>query len=259
MNPLLLSLAPGVELRLVRVPAGEFLMGSTDADKKAARHEKPPHAVYLDEFLIGEAPVTVGQFGAFVRATGYRTTADGGRYGWNWQHPDGPQSDVRAKGEHPVTQVNWHGATAFCAWASQASGRVVRLPTEAEWEKAARGTDGRIYPWGSQTDLANRCNYGGKVGDTTPVGRYSPQGDSPYGCVDMAGSVWEWVADWYDEDYYRRSPRENPPGPASGSVRVLRGGSWLLVAYYVRAAHRFGSIPGSRLGGLGFRVVVSCP
>jgi formylglycine-generating enzyme required for sulfatase activity len=255
MNPLLLTLAPGVELRLVHVPAGEFLMGSTDGDKYAWNPQKPQHVVYLDEFHIGLAPVTVAQFGAFVRGTDYRTTAEGKHDGWTWQHPRGPQSGVRSKGKHPVTCVSWDDATAFCAWASRASGRLVRLPTEAEWEKAARGTDGRIYPWGNETDLTRRCNCRRKAGDTTPVGRYSPQGNSPYGCVDMAGNVWEWVADWYDADYYRQSPRENPPGPASGQYRVLRGGCWSTSS--VRAAFRLLHNPCLRNDDVGFRVVAS--
>jgi formylglycine-generating enzyme required for sulfatase activity len=242
MDPLLLTLAPGVELRLVHVPAGEFTMGSSDGDKEADDNEKPQRRVYLDDYLIGKAPVTGAQWRAFVQATDYQ---------WD---PSALRSGV---GDHPVTQVTWDEAVAFCAWASEATGRIVRLPTEAEWEKAARGTDGRIYPWGNQTDLANRCNYGLNVGDTTPVGRYSPQGDSPYGCVDMTGNVWEWVADYYADRYYSSTPARNPTGPASGIARVLRGGSWDDQASDVRAAYRFIGYQRGRYFLCGFRVAAS--
>jgi formylglycine-generating enzyme required for sulfatase activity len=264
-----LRLAPGVELELVRVPAGEFTMGTSDADPEAYLDEQPQHQVLLDEFLIGRTPVTVAQFSAFAQATRFRTRAerDGASYVWpgvqrekaagaDWWHPWGPQSDVRGKSDHPVTHVSWGDAAAFCRWASEVAGRSVRLPTEAEWEKAARGRDGRPYPWGTQADLAERCNYDRAVGDTTAVGRYSPQGDSPHGCVDMAGNVFEWVADWYEENYYQRSPGESPPGPAGGEYRALRGGSWNTEARVVRAAFRYRYRPGYSSNDLGFRVAV---
>ncbi|MCL5952603.1 MAG: SUMF1/EgtB/PvdO family nonheme iron enzyme [Chloroflexi bacterium] len=208
-DEIVLQLAQGIELVLVRVPAGEFAMGSGNNDGHAEAKEKPQHTVELDEYYIGKYPVTVLQFWAFVKATGYQITVSG---------------NVNQKGNHPITGVNWDDAVAFCKWASQVNGTEIRLPTEAQWEKAARGTDGRIYPWGNNAPSPNLCNFGNNVGTKTPVGKYNSHGDSPYKCVDMAGNVWDWCADWWDEAYYQKSPAKNPAGPESGQYRVLRGG-----------------------------------
>ncbi len=233
-----------VEIELVRVPAGDFTMGSAADDEMAHRNEKPQHRVYLDEFLIGKYEVTVDQYRTFVKATGHE------EYEGKLQRP----------GNHPAVVVSWYDAVAFCEWASEVMGRGVRLCTEAEWEKAARGTDGRRFPWGNEAPDASRCNRFSEraVALTTAVGSYSPVGDSPYGCADMAGNVWEWVNDWYDEEYYARSPSSNPAGPDGGKYRVWRGGSFLYnPPGYVRTANRSGNRPNTHIGWVGFRVCVS--
>ena len=181
--------------------------------------EAPQHRVAVAAFRIARMPVTVAQFAAFVRATGYRTTAEvkgsarvytGSKWedvkGADWSHPRGPQSDVVQKQNHPVTCVSWHDAQAFCKWAG------VRLPSEAEWEKAARGTDGRLYPWGDAAPTNEHCNFGMKVGDTTPVGSY-PKGASPYGLLDAAGNVLEWTSSKFAAyPYAVGDGREHPDG-----------------------------------------------
>jgi formylglycine-generating enzyme required for sulfatase activity len=147
--------------------------------------------------------------------------------------------------DHPVMEVSWYGAQAYCQWVGGS------LPTEAQWEKAARGPDRRTYPWGEgiSCDLAN---YAGCVGGTTTVGSY-PRGASPYGALDLAGNVWEWVLDWYSETFYGISPYENPQGPSTGDYRVLRGGGWDLVDWYLRTSHRSGDNPDATYYSLGFR------
>ena len=224
---------------MVLVPAGEFLMGSTDADTDADSDEKPQHKVYLDAFYIDQTEVTNAEYKRFVDATGHRAPDH-----WtNGQIPAGLEN-------HPVVYVSWEDANAYAQWAGK------RLPTEAEWEKAARGTDGRIYPWGNTWDSA-KCNSGdGGPGKTTPVGSY-PAGASPYGALDLAGNVWEWCADWYGEGYYQTSPANNPRGPDSGSYRVLRGGSWIINRGDIRAADRLRFDPGLRDYNLGFRCCLS--
>lgn len=168
-----LAIGHGVVMELVRVPAGLFLMGSAPSDKQAHDGEKPQHTVTLGEYCIGKFPVTQAQWAAFVKATGYASSA----------------KLSPGKERHPVTHVTWQDAMTFAGWASQVSGRTVRLPTEAEWEKAARGADGRVYPWGNEAPDAVRCNFHDNVKDTTPVGTYSPLGDSPYGLA----YLWERV------------------------------------------------------------------
>ena len=212
----------------------------------ALDREKPQRTIDLPPYWIGRAPVTNDQFARFVRATGYKTMAEregkgrgwtGSKWDWiegaDWQHPRGPASSIAGKGDHPVVQVSWDDAQAFCDWARLA------LPAEEQWEKAARGTDGRLWPWGNEPPTAEHCNFNSNVGDTTPVGRYSPKGDSPYGCVDMAGNVREWTASWYTE----------------GQTRALRGGAWNNDDQFSRVAYRYYSDPRLRYNYVGFRVV----
>ena len=218
---------------LVYVPAGDFLMGAADDDPQAYYDERPQHVVYLDAYWIDKTEVTNEQFGRFVDATGYEAGP------W-WR------DEAAGKANHPVVYVTWFDAKAYCEWAGR------QLPTEAQWEKAARGTDGRMYPWGNEAPDASRCNFDLGVGGTTPVGSY-PAGASPYGALDVAGNVWEWVVDWYDEGYYANSPSRNPTGPDSGEYRVLRGGSWYSYSRSVRSSSRTGCFPDLRDGRGGFR------
>ena len=211
----LLGALEQIGLEWVTVPAGEFTMGSNDSGD-----EQPIHQVYLSEYQIARHPVTNAQYELFVKANSYAAPK-------HWKNKKIPPG----KENHPVVNVSWKDAQTFCAWAG------VRLPTEAEWEKAARGTDGRKYPWGNEPPTEELCNFNSNVGDTTPIGSY-PKGASPYGVLDMAGNVWEWVNDWYDEKYYSVSPSVNPQGPASGTRRVLRGGSWSIDGVNVRSAFR---------------------
>ena len=238
------------EPQLVHVPAGTFLMGSADSDKEAFfNNEKPQHNVELSKYWIGKYPLTNLEYQTFVKEAGYQPPV----------HWDGDQYPPE-KGDHPVVNVSWEDAVACCKWLSEKTGKPYRLPTEAEWEKAARGTDGRIYPWGDEFDR-NKCNTNeAGIGDTTPVGKYSPAGDSLYGCADMAGNVWEWCADWFDKGEYRQraqSTVKDPPGPGNGIHRVLRGGCFDLDRGNARCAFRLQCHPDDRINDHGFRVVVS--
>ncbi|MFH0801928.1 MAG: SUMF1/EgtB/PvdO family nonheme iron enzyme [bacterium] len=232
---------------LILIPAGEFTMGSPQGE--GSDNEHPQHNVYLDVYYIGKHEVTNKQFAKFVQETGYQAR-------WPWRD----YYNLRTAA-HPVISVTWNDAKAYCEWAG------LRLPTEAEWEKAARGTDGRNYPWGNEWDERNcNCYQGPKLSrianisqgrGTLPVGSF-PLGASPYGCLDMAGNVDEWCSDWYGEKYYGNSPQRNPQGPGSGSDRVLRGGSWnCCFKDFFRAAFRSYGVPNFRSEYCGFRVARS--
>ena len=215
---------------MILIPASEFEMGEG----------KEAHKVYLDAFYVDRYPVTNAEYQKFVDATKHAIPEH-----WsNGRIPSGKEN-------HPVVYVTWQDAVDYARYAG------ARLPTEAEWEKAASWDDvkkeKRRYPWGNEFD-ANKCNTSeSKIGDTTPVGKYSPQGDSFYGVGDMAGNVWEWCADWYDENYYKNSPERNPQGPDSGQVRVLRGGSWDITQRIARCAYRLRSVPDCGDYNIGFR------
>lgn len=218
-----------------RVPAGEFSMGSDDGDIS----EMPVHPVYLDEFWIMQTEVKNAQYAQCVEAGACSP-------------PSNERWAVPAFADHPVTGVNWSQANTYAVWVGG------RLPTEAEWEKAARGVDGRVYPWGDEKPDRQRTNFNAIVGFTMPVGSYL-QGASPYGMLDMAGNVEEWVTDWYDKDYYTMSPDRNPQGPATGTLRILRGGSFRQNLYDIRSSARVDVSPESNFDTVGFRIVVSAP
>jgi sulfatase modifying factor 1 len=219
---------------MVLVPAGAFWMGGD----RHGDNEKPRHEVTLDAFYIDKYEVTNALYRTFMRATRGTT----GRF-WAWVYST--SNDAK----QPVVSVSWDDADAYCRWAGK------RLPTEAEWEKAARGTDGREYPWGNQWE-AGRANVSWL--GLADVGSY-PTGASPYGVHDMAGNVWEWVADRYAEDYYKGSPRRNPQGPDAGTSRVLRGGSWMSRASSARVAGRSLSKPDVQDPTTGFRCARGVP
>jgi len=256
---------PVPSVDMVRVPAGEFLMGSADSDTQAKSDEKPQHRVHLEEFWIDKTEVTNAAFTRFVQATGYKTTGErpnhpGGivlvistaGFSWtpvkgaDWQHPSGPSSSIDARPNHPVVQVNWDDAVAYCAWAGK------RLPTEPEWEKAARGADGRIYPWGDAWDASQANTLENPKNDVVAVGSYA-SGASIYGALDMAGNAWEWVADWHSASYYASAPARNPQGPSSGAYRVLRGGGWDTLGDYARTSKRSPYLPAIVTNYVGFR------
>lgn len=233
----------GDNAEMVYVPAGSFSMGST-----ASIDEAPVHTVTLDAYWIDKFEVTNAQ---------YKLCVDDGVC----TPPDTGGSETRNAyfgelefGNYPVVFVDWYQADTYCAWTGG------RLPTEAEWEKAARGEDERIYPWGNQPPTCDLTNYEIApstwcVGDTTRVGNY-PDGASPFGALDMAGNLWEWVADWYAENYYSNSPEANPTGPLNGADKVLRGGAWGYYEDGVRSADRGWSAPSEAYRNGGFRCVV---
>lgn len=233
--------AQGVEMRLV--PAGPFEMGSMDGDGD----ERPVHSVVLDAYYIDTYEVTVAA---------YRRCVEAGEC----QPPGRLRSYSResyfanpAFDDFPVVYIDWNMAQTFCEW------RGARLPTEAEWEKAARGIDGRTYPWGEGIDCT-RANYyrqegtdfSACVGDTTSVGSFD-DGSSPYGVHDLTGNVWEWTADWYAERYYTVSPERDPAGPEAGRGKVVRGGTWFFSDYSSRAANRYWFDPAVAYDNIGFR------
>lgn len=275
---------------MLAIPGGTFAMGEESAAAYPADGEGPVHEVSLSAYSLAAHAVTNADFAAFVEATGYVTDAE--RFGWSfvfagllpddfpptaavqqtpwwrqvfgasWKHPEGPRSDVVDRADHPVVHVSWSDAVAFCGWSG------TRLPTEAEWERAARGgLEGRIFPWGDELEPGgeHRMNVfqgtfprhdtgaDGWVG-TAPVDAFAPNG---YGAHNMTGNVWEWCSDWYDPAYYRSAPRDSPTGPATGQVRTMRGGSYLCHASYCRryrVAARSGNTPDSSAGNVGFRV-----
>lgn len=226
---------------MVTIPAGPFLMGSQNPKGRA--DEWPQRTVYVDTFSIDQVEVTNERYMMFVAKTGHRSPPN----------PYGTGVLVSAKGIEllPVVQVSWYDAKAYCSWAKK------RLPTEAEWEKAARGTDGRTFPWGNDQPTTTRANFDREwVEDKTlqAVGSLAG-GDSPYGIKDMSGNAREWVQDWYDPDYYANAPEKNPQGPEKGIVRVIRGGSWHSPLSDITATARGRGGFALQTHGTGFRCV----
>jgi sulfatase modifying factor 1 len=225
---------------MVWIPAGPFVMGARDDQEDNG----PPHTVDLDGFWIDKYEVTVGEYQAFLRHFPQPDYQPRQPYGsMPPQYFSSPDYQ-----RYPMVNVSWFAAQAYCAWKGK------RLPTEAEWEKAARGTDGRIWPWGHTfgPEHANVAGVRDGYAYTAPVGSY-PAGKSPYGVYDLAGNVWEWVADWFDAQYYARSPARNPTGPPEGTLRVVRGGCWFADEQFARATYRNHAYPEARDNSLGFR------
>jgi formylglycine-generating enzyme required for sulfatase activity len=229
------------ETPMVEIPEGLFTMGLDGI--QALEDERPKHQVSLAAFLLDTYEVTTAQYAAFLAATTRAAP-------WQWN-----TVDLTLHRDRPVIGVDWSDADAYCRWKGK------RLPTEAEWEKSARGTDGRLYPWGNRSphkDLANfalgaRFSYSQVL---MPVQSYE-QGKSPYGLYQMAGNVWEWVQDWYQTNYYEVSPDHNPQGPEQGQFKVLRGGSWSDLPKYLLTYGRFKLPPETRNSYTGFRCAKS--
>ncbi len=251
--------------KLIHIPAGPFQMGSSDADRLADSDEKPQHRLDLPDCWIGKTPVTCAQFRPFVESDGYTNPAYWTPAGWQWRQErkivqPAYWNNPEWRGDDcPVIGVSWFEAVAYCRWLSAQTGIIVRLPTEAEWEKAARGPDGRIWPWGNKWDTT-RCNTKeAGVGRTTPVGRY-PAGASPYVALDMAGNVFEWCATQWRKPYpYTLEDEWRDDYLAADAMRVVRGGSWFSERQYGRGAFRFNFYPRYRYFIQGLRVASHSP
>jgi sulfatase modifying factor 1 len=281
--------AAAADETMIRIPGGSFAMGNGRFDGYPKDGEGPVHRVTISPFRLDRTTVTNAQYAGFAAATGYRTESEafgwsfvfGGLlpddfeetravaaapwwrqvYGADWRHPEGPRSNVEDRPDHPVVHVSWNDAMAYASWAGK------RLPTEAEWEHAARGgLEGFAYPWGAErepggTHLMNvfQGRFPGEPSPddgylgTAPVGAFPPNG---YGLHEMTGNVWEWCSDWFAPDYYLVSPAADPTGPASGTDRLQRGGSYLCHESYCmryRVDSRSANSPDSAAGNVGFR------
>lgn len=275
---------------VVNLKAGEFLMGNDSQDGYPADGEGPAHKVKLDPFKICAYTVTNKQFGAFIKDTNYKTDAE--KYGWSfvfagllpydfaptaavaqtpwwrqvfgatWDHPEGPQSNLAGRAKHPVVHVSWNDAVAYCSWAG------ARLPTEAEWEFAARGgLEQKHFPWGDEREPGGEHKMNVWQGEfptqnskadgfygTAPIDSFAPNG---YGLFNVTGNVWEWCADWFAADYYKKSPTQNPQGPKTGDRRVMRGGSFLChdsFCFRYRVDARSSNEQDASASNIGFRI-----
>ena len=269
---------------MITIPAGPFQMGNNGHEGYSNSNELPQHQVQLSEYQIGKYEVTRGEYRRFMTAGGYQNPAYWSADGWAWRgasnrtQPDywvpqqnwgSPPGTFTQTDAYPVVGVTYYEAEAFCNWATASSccgGAPFHLPTEAQWEKAARWdvatSTPRTYPWGDLWDVSRCNNYYDTLFpryQTAPVGSYiNPSGASPYGCKDMAGNVWEWCKDWYGSAYYSQTPPGgwvDPQGPTTGSYRVLRGGGWSNDVPYCRCAYRYGLNPPYLTDyGVGFRL-----
>jgi formylglycine-generating enzyme required for sulfatase activity len=265
------------EPQTLRVPAGPFVMGSTPEqvrrliaegmDESSANAEQPQHTVELPAYRIGRYPVTNAEYRQFVEAGGYTEKWHGcwTAAGWaqkeqvQWTEPRYWRDETLNQPTQPVVGVSWYEAVAYCYWLAKVTGKPYRLPTEAEWEKAARGPDGRIYPWGNEFD-SGKCNtQEADIGHPTPVGQYSPAGDSPHGAADLAGNVWEWCATEWGKAYpYNLQEDEWSEAYLQGEeARALRGGAWFSLRRHARASARRHSLPDHFISYIGLRVVVA--
>jgi formylglycine-generating enzyme required for sulfatase activity len=296
-SPAVIEIAPGVTMEFVEVPAGRFLMGSSVADPDARGNEKPQHELYLPTYYIGKTPVTNAQFRPFVEGDGYTNRDYWTKDGWQWRteknrvQPSYWDDQKWNGAEYPVVGITWYEAMAYAAWLSAQTGEDYRLPNEADWEKAARGTDGRIYPWGNTWE-AGRCNYskfnefaktgvesllpggfllrpagsklmnsfgwraGNPIGQASPVGKFL-DGASPYGTLDMAGNVWEWTRSSYQDYPYDSGDGREEIRNAKTKRLAVRGGSWNSLRSDVRCAARIRSYPSNGDTMTGCRLVLS--
>ncbi|MCL4270804.1 MAG: SUMF1/EgtB/PvdO family nonheme iron enzyme [Anaerolineales bacterium] len=246
------------EPEMVNIPAGAFLMGSSNDqlipspfsnEQEWLESETPQHQVELSEYLIGKYLVTNREYQEFIKSTGAQPPR-------NW---DGDQFPT-GRGDHPVVNVSWMDALSYCEWLRKQTSKHYRLPTEAEWEKAARGSDALIWPWGNEFDPSKANTKEARIKDTTEVGRFSPQGDSLYGCSDMVGNVWEWCNDWYNPYEYKQNAEQiikDPQGPNEGNLRIVRGGSYNRTFNDARVSVRRANDPLSVGEAKGFRVAMS--
>jgi len=235
----------------VYIPKSTFYMGSNPEDGQSDADESPPHQVHLDAYWIDQTEVTNSMYAAFLNEAGNQLEnraywLDAGDEDVQVYQNEDQWNVLRGFELHPVVEVTWYGARAYCQWAGR------RLPTEAEWELAARSDDGRKYPWGDKADctLANTVECRRQY--SLPVGSL-PDGASPFGVLEMSGNLWEWVTDWYAPDYYSTSPIDNPTGPGEGEFRVLRGGSFGQDRYHARTTNRRNNGPGNSQFDYGFR------
>ena len=270
---------------LVFVKSGEFILGSldTEIDLLKARYpavkpqlfdrEMPQHSVFLNSFKIGKYPITNQEFAEFINDTHYVTTAEKEKNGFVfdpdfriadfafWKQPFGISSNIISKENHPVVQVSWFDANEYCHWLSHKTGDIYRLPTEAEWEKAARGYDVRIYPWGNEWNL-EFCNSDYRYQGTTPVDNFAKFNISPFGCIDMSGNVFEWtsttigsIEPWPPKFSYPYNPIDGREDQTTNTRRVSRGGSYSRSSIYCRNTFRFADMPSDRYSAQGFRIV----